>query len=72
MMVTAIAAVVAIVLTLALATTLNDPASTPAPTGVAGTPPALQTSAASHGWNVSPFAPLLAAPAAVPWAPTRP
>jgi hypothetical protein len=72
MMVTVIAAVLAIVITLALATRLSDPASTPAPTAVAGTPPALQASAASHGWTVSPLAPLLAAPAAVPWAPTRP
>ena len=72
MMVTVIAAVLAIVLTLALATRLNDPASTPAPTGAADIPAVLPASAASHGWTVSPFAPLLAAPAAVPWTPTRP
>ena len=72
MMVTVIAAVLAIVLTLALATRLNDPASTPAPTGAADIPAALPASGTSHGWHVSPFAPLLSAPAAVPWAPTRP
>jgi hypothetical protein len=72
MMVTVTAAVLAIVLTLALATRLTDLASTPSPTGGADKLPALQTSATSHGWNVSPFAPLLSAPAAVPWAPPRP
>ena len=72
MMVTVIAAVLAIVLTLALATRLDDLASTPAPTGGPDTPPALQTSATSHAWNLSPFAPLLSAPAVVPWAPTQP
>ena len=72
MMVTVIAAVLAIVLTLALATRLNDLASRPAPTGGAGTPAALPASATSDEWSVSPFAPLLSGPAAVPWAPTRP
>jgi hypothetical protein len=70
MTVTAIAAALAIVLTLALATGLNDLASTAAPTGPASTP--LQASATGHGWNVSPFAPVLSAPAAVPWAPAQP
>jgi hypothetical protein len=69
MMVTLIAAVLAIVLTLALATSLNDLASTPAPAGAADTPYALPASATSHGWHMSPFAPLLSAPPAVPWAP---
>ena len=72
MMVTVIAAVLAIVLTVALATRLNDLASTPAPAGVAGAPAAAPASTTGHGWNVSPFAPLLSAPPAVPWAPTRP
>ncbi|HTP23043.1 MAG TPA: hypothetical protein VMJ65_25775 [Solirubrobacteraceae bacterium] len=70
--VTIIAAVVAIVLTLVLATRLNDLASKPAPTGVAGPPEAAQASTTSHRWNVRPFAPLLSGPAAVPWAPTHP
>jgi hypothetical protein len=70
--VTVIVAVVAIVLTLALATRLNDLASTPALTGVAGPPTAAPASTTSHGWDVRPFAPLLSAPAVVPWAPTQP
>jgi hypothetical protein len=69
MMVTVIAAGLAIVLTLVLATGLNDLASTRASTG-AETRPALQTSATGHEWNANPFAPLLSAPPAVPWAPT--
>ena len=66
MTVTVIAAVLAIILTLALATGLNDLASTAAPTGPAGTP--LQAPATGHGWNMSPFAPFLSAPASAPWA----
>jgi hypothetical protein len=69
---TVIAAVVAIILTLALATRLNDLASTSAPTGAASPPTAAQASSTAYGWNVSPFAPLLSARAAVPWAPTQP
>jgi hypothetical protein len=65
MTVTVIAAVLAIVLTLALATGLNDLASTAAPTAPAGTQ--LQVSPTGHASNLSPFAPLLSAPA--PWAP---
>jgi hypothetical protein len=71
MMITVIAAVLAIVLTLALATRLND-ASTRASTGVAGPPTAARASTSSHGWTVVPLAPLLSAPAAAPGAPTRP
>jgi hypothetical protein len=70
MMVTVIAAVLAIVFTLALATGLNDLASTAAPTGPASTPP--QVSATTPGWNVSPFAPLLSARAPAPWDPPQP
>jgi hypothetical protein len=72
MMVTVAAAVLAIVLTLALATRLNDLASPPAPAEAAGAPTAAHAATTSHGWNVSPFAPLLSAPTAAPWAPTRP
>jgi hypothetical protein len=71
-MVTVIAAVLAILLTLALATSLNDLASAPTATGGAGTPAVLPASATSHEWNLSPFAPLLSAPAAVPWPATQP
>ena len=72
MAVTFIAAILAIVLTLALAAPVNDLASTPAPTGVAGPPTALHASATSPNWNLSPFAPLLSAPPPVPWAPAHP
>lgn len=71
MMATVVAAVLAIVLTLALATRLNDLAFTPAPAGGAAAPSAVQASATSHEWNASPFARLLSAPSAVPWAPPR-
>ena len=71
MMVTVIAAGLAIVLTLVLATSLNDLASTRASTG-AETRPALQTSATSHEWNANPLSPFPSAPPALPWAPTRP
>jgi hypothetical protein len=47
MMVTVIAAVMAIVITVALATRLRDLASTAAPTGVAGAPPAAHASRTS-------------------------
>jgi hypothetical protein len=60
----------AIVLTLALATPLNDLASTPAPTG-ARPPAALHMSTSSPSWNLRPFAPLLPAPPPVPWAPAH-
>ena len=72
MMVTVIAAVLAIVLTVALATRLRDLARTPAPTGVAGAPMTVHASSAGHGWNVSPLTPLLSAPAAVPRVRRRP
>jgi hypothetical protein len=72
MMVTVIAGVLTIVLTLALATRLNDLESTPAPTGVAGAPTSAPASPTSHEWNVRPFAPLLSEPPAVRWAPTQP
>jgi len=67
--VTTIAAVLAIVLSLGLATGLNDLASTAAPTGAA---PLRQAPATSPAWALSPFTRLLPAPVAVPWAPTRP
>jgi hypothetical protein len=72
MMVTFLAAILAIVLTLALATRLNDLTSTSTPTGQAGEPPALQAPAASPGWKLSPFKPLLSARVALPWAPPQP
>jgi hypothetical protein len=71
-MVTVIAAVLAIVLTLVLATRLNDVGSTPAPTAVAGASIVLQPPAPRDRWNLSPFAPLLSAPPLVPWAPAHP
>ncbi len=71
-MVTVIAAVLAIVLTLVLATRLNDLASAPTPTGGAGKPPTLQAPAVNPAWALSPFKPLLSAPVAVPWTPAQP
>jgi hypothetical protein len=71
MTVTVIAAVLAIVLTLALATRLNDLARPPAPTGTASTPPKAQARAADETWAMNPFARVLSAPVAVPWAPTQ-
>jgi hypothetical protein len=70
MAVTVIAAIMAIVLTLALAAPLNDLASTPASAGGTGAPTALHVST-NPGWNLSPFAPLLSAPPPVPWAPAH-
>ena len=69
--VTVIGAVLAIVLTLALATGLGDLAPTPAPTSTAGKPLALKAPASSPAWAQSPFTRLLSAPVVVPWAPTR-
>jgi hypothetical protein len=71
MAVTFVAAILAIVLTLALAAPLNDLASTPAPAGGAGTRTALHVSTTTPRWNLSPFAPLLSAPTPVPWAPAH-
>jgi hypothetical protein len=70
--VTVIAAILAIVLTLALATRLSDLASAPAPTATAGAPTVLQPTINIRRWNVNPFAPLLSAPVRVPWAPAQP
>jgi hypothetical protein len=72
MAVTLIAAVLAIVLTLALAAPLNDLASQSASAGGAGAPTALHVSTTSPRWNLSPFAPLLSAPTPAPWAPAHP
>jgi hypothetical protein len=72
MMVTVTAAVLTIVLTLALAPRLNDLVATPAPTGAAGPTTALPASTTSPGWTLNPFAPLLSAPARIPWAPAHP
>jgi hypothetical protein len=71
MTLTAIAAVLAVVLSLALTARLSDlvPSRALAPTG--GAPPALQQSTARQGWNMSPFAPLLSGPLTVPWAQPR-
>jgi hypothetical protein len=70
MAVTFIAAMLAIVLTLALATPLNELASAPAPTR-AGSPAALHMSTSRPSWNMRPFAPLLTAPPPVPWVPAH-
>ena len=66
---TVIAALLAIVLTLALATRLNDLRSSPAASTV--TRPALHVPASSRAWALSPFTRVFA-PVVVPWAPTRP
>ena len=68
--VTVIAALLAIILTLPLATGLNDLASTATSTGPASTP--LQASTTGTGWNRNPFAPLVSAPARLPWASAQP
>ncbi len=65
---TVIAAMLAIVLTLALASGLNDLRSTPAATAV--TRPALQVPTSTRAWALSPFTRVFA-PVVVPWAPTR-
>lgn len=70
MTVTIIAAVLAIVLTLALATSVDDLASTAASPGSAGTLP--QAPGTARGWNLNPFAPMLSAPARLPRAPLQP
>jgi DnaJ domain len=70
--VTFIAAILAIGLTLALVTPVDDLASTPASSGVAGAYTALHVSTANPTWNLSPFAPLLSAPPPVPWSPVHP
>ena len=72
MAVTFIAAVLAIVLTLALAAPLNDLASQSAPTGSTEAPTAVHGSTTSPRWNLSPFAPLVSAPTSLPWAPAHP
>lgn len=72
MMLTVTGAFLAIVLILALATKLGDLASTSAPTGMAAAPTPAHAASAGHEWDMSPFAPLLSAPPAVPWARTRP
>jgi hypothetical protein len=69
MTVAVIAALLAIVLTLALATGLNDLRSAPAATTV--TRPAHHAPASSRAWALSPFTRVFA-PVVVPWAPTRP
>lgn len=70
MTVTVIAAVLAVLLTLAFATGVNDLASTAAPAGSA-TPP-LQTPQTGRAWNLNPFVPLVSTAARLPWAPARP
>ena len=72
LMVTLIAAVLTIVLSLALSPRLDDLASAPTPTGAAGSTTPLSAPTTTPGWNLSPFAPLLSAPARVPWAPAHP
>jgi len=69
MTVTIIAAGLAIVLTLALATGVND--LTFAPAAATVTRPALHAPASSRAWALSPFTRLFA-PVVVPWAPSRP
>ena len=70
--VTVVAAVLAIVLTLAPTAGPNDVASTPAPTGTAGTPSVVWAPTTSPEWALTPFTPLLPAPVARPWATTQP
>jgi hypothetical protein len=60
-------AVLAIMLTLLLAGTLNDLTSTSA-SGLPTPPPSrVQSTSARAGWNLSPFTSLLRSPVRVPW-----
>jgi hypothetical protein len=67
---TVIAAVLAIVLTLALAKGLNDLASPAAPTGASATSPLLRAPAAGPAWALRPFTEPFS-PVAVPWESAR-
>jgi hypothetical protein len=65
--VTVIAAVLAIVLSLALAPRLNDLTSTSASGSPTATPPPVQSTSTGAGWNLNPFTSLLRSPVRVPW-----
>ena len=60
-------AALAIVLTLLLAGTLNDLASTSAGGPSTPTPSRVQSTSTGVGWNPSPFTSLLRSPVRVPW-----
>jgi hypothetical protein len=70
--ITVVAAVLAIVLTLALATGLDALTSSHTPTGAAGAPPTVQAPAASPEWTLSPFRPLVSGRGALSWTPALP
>jgi hypothetical protein len=70
--VTVIAAVLAIVLTLALAAGLNDLATTPTSFTAHRTPVATAPSVTSRGWSLNPFGRLLSAPVSTPWTTLQP
>lgn len=67
-MISAIAAVLTIVVTLILASAASDlPAS---PSGSGGSPssvPAVHNQTGAPAWNLNPFAPLLRTPVVAPW-----
>lgn len=63
----AVCAALAIVLTLLLAGTLNDLASTPAGGSPTATPSHLYSTSTGAGWNLSPLTRLLRSPVPVPW-----
>jgi hypothetical protein len=65
--ITVIAAVLAIVLTLALAPRLNDLTSTSASGSPPATPTAVQSTSIGAGWSLSPFTSLLRSPVRVRW-----
>jgi hypothetical protein len=65
--VTVIAAVLAIVVTLALAPGLNDLTFTSASGSPTATPSSIQSTSTGVGWSLSPFTSLLRAPVRVPW-----
>jgi hypothetical protein len=65
--VTVIAAVLAIVVTLALAPRLNDLASTSAAGSPTVTSSPIQSTSAGVGWSLSPFKSLLRSPVRPPW-----
>jgi hypothetical protein len=60
-------AVLAIVLTLLLAETLNDLTSTSAGGSRAPTPTPVQRTSTGAGWSLNPFTSLLRSPVRVPW-----
>ena len=63
----AVCAALAVVLTLLLAGTLNDLASTSTGSSPSATRTPLQSTSTSAAWNLSPFTSLLRSPVRVPW-----